>query len=296
MIKSDFPVYDICTLSGFKHDDILISRFAPYLKVHKNLHLPHKHNFYHLVLFTEGAGHHTIDFEQFAVDAWQIYFMIPGQVHGWNFSGEVDGYVVNFSDAFINALLLRPDYLQQFAFFNGHAANSVINIPDAHRPTVKNVMEQLIGESQSNGLLSADMVKALLLQLFIITERLGNRHHEQSNPISYNHTLLKSFQKLVEDNYSKLKLPKAYAELLYITPNHLNALCNDILGIAAGEVIRNRVVLEAKRLLINLDLNITEIAYRLNFADNSYFSKFFKKYTGLSPEDFRKKQINNSIS
>jgi AraC-like DNA-binding protein len=67
-----------------------------------------------------------------------------------------------------------------------------------------------------------------------------------------------------------------YAELLYITPNHLNALCKEHLGMQAGEVIRNRIVLEAKRLLVNKNTSISEIAYYLNFADNSYFSKFLK--------------------
>jgi AraC family transcriptional regulator, transcriptional activator of pobA len=71
----------------------------------------------------------------------------------------------------------------------------------------------------------------------------------------------------------------------------LNAICNEMLGISAGEVIRNRVLLEAKRLLINLDLNISEIGYRLNFNDNSYFAKFFKKYTGMLPEEFRKNTL-----
>jgi AraC family transcriptional activator of pobA len=59
-------------------------------------------------------------------------------------------------------------------------------------------------------------------------------------------------------------------------------------GYLPVRVIRNRVILEAKRLLVNLDLNITEIAGKLNFADNSYFTKFFKKYTGQTPEEFRK--------
>src|SRR3982751_2927759 len=69
---------------------------------------------------------------------------------------------------------------------------------------------------------------------------------------------------------------------------HLNSLCRDLLGISAGEVIRERIVLEAKRLLVNGGLSITEIAYRLNFQDNSYFTKFFKKYAGATPEDFRR--------
>jgi len=70
-------------------------------------------------------------------------------------------------------------------------------------------------------------------------------------------------------------------------------LCNDVLGISAGEVIRKRIALEAKRLLVNFNLSIQEVADRLNFADNSYFTKFFKKQEGLSPEQFRK-EINHN--
>jgi AraC-like DNA-binding protein len=66
-----------------------------------------------------------------------------------------------------------------------------------------------------------------------------------------------------------------------------------VLGLSAGEVIRNRTLLEAKRLLTNPRLNISEIAFNLNFSDNSYFTKFFKKIEGITPEEFRKKTLNN---
>jgi len=65
-----------------------------------------------------------------------------------------------------------------------------------------------------------------------------------------------------------------------------------MLDISAGELIRNRVILEAKRLLINLNMTVAEIADSLNFKDNSYFARFFKKYTGSTPEEFRKNNIN----
>lgn len=83
-------------------------------------------------------------------------------------------------------------------------------------------------------------------------------------------------------------MPKEYAALLYITPNHLNALCKDVLGLSAGEIIRNRVVLEAKRLLVNPGFSVGDVARELHFADVSYFVKFFKKYTDATPEVFRK--------
>ncbi|WDF54578.1 AraC family transcriptional regulator [Mucilaginibacter sp. KACC 22063] len=291
-MKKDFPVYDICTLSEFKQDDILISRFAPYLDTHKNLYLPHKHNFYHLVLFTEGSGSHAIDFHTFKVNPFQIYFMIPGQVHSWAFKGSVDGYVINFSVSFFQSLLLKPDYLDQFPFFSGLAEQGVIEVPAELHDYFTNLFEQIIAENETPQRMAIDMVKALMLQVFITTGRLCLDNQPQ-HVTPYNYTLLRNFQKLIEQNFTHLKLPKNYAELLYITPNHLNALCNDVMGMPAGEMIRNRIALEAKRLLVNMSLTIAEIADKLNFADNSYFTKFFKKQAGLTPEEFRKKALNN---
>jgi len=287
MNKAQFPVYDISSLSNFTKEDILISRFAPYLAVHKNLLLPHKHDFYHLVFFTAGAGSHIIDFQSFPVSPHQIYFMIPGQVHSWNFTGPVDGYVINFSEQFFNSFLHRADYLDQFPFFSGSSIDQVIEVPIDSESRTSNLFEQLIKESETPERMSADMVRVLMLELFITISRLQTEK-PATDQLSYNYTLLKNFQKLIDKNFTKLRMPHEYAAMLYITPNHLNALCNDVLGISAGEVIRKRVTLEVKRLLVNFDLSISEIAGQLNFPDNSYFTKFFKKQEGLSPEEFRK--------
>jgi len=290
MVKERFPVYDIGHLAEFKQDDILISQFAPYLKIHKNLQQAHKHTFYHLVFFTEGAGSQTIDFQKFEVKPYQIYFMVPGQVHHWAFERKVDGYVVNFSPKFFQSFLLKPDYLEQFPFFSGNANEAVINVEENLRIKLIGLFEKLLIETVENQRTALDMVRLLLLELFILIGRtVITPQSKQASP--YNLTLLKNFKNLIETNYINNRLPKYYAELLYITPNHLNALCNDLLGIPAGEVIRNRVVLEAKRLLINPQLGITEVANHLNFADNSYFTKFFKKQAGITPEEFRKQFI-----
>ncbi|MEO7213578.1 helix-turn-helix transcriptional regulator [Mucilaginibacter sp.] len=291
-MKKAFPVYDICSLSDHQHDDLLISRFAPYLQKHQNLSMAHKHSFYHVVFFTEGGGTHAIDFKTFAVRPYQIYFMVPGQVHSWSFEGPVDGYIINFSASFFQSFLLRPDYLDNLPFFSGNIDDEVINLPHDIHQSVTALFEQLIQESGNINRLGMDMIKALMLQLFILIAR----QNEHSNPAitpNYNYTLLQSFRKLTDRHFATLRLPKDYAAMLYITPNHLNALCNDMLGIPAGEVIRNRVILEAKRLLVNLDLNITAIADQLNFADNSYFTKFFKKYAGQTPEEFRKQTLTH---
>jgi AraC family transcriptional regulator, transcriptional activator of pobA len=287
MTKDRYPVINIGQLAEFKQDDLLISRFAPYLAIHQNLQQAHKHTFYHLLLFTNGGGSHTIDFEKFPVNPFQIYFMVPGQVHQWRFEGEVDGFVVNFSPAFFQSFLLKTDYLEQFSFFSGDARNAVIEIPVGQQQLVLDLFEKLIKESEEPTQGATDMVRVLLLQLFIIIGRISGIAAPKQAGL-YNLTLLRNFRQLIEKNYLKLRLPKEYAELLYITPNHLNALTHDLLGISAGEVIRDRIILEAKRLLVSRDLAISEIASRLNFSDNSYFTKFFKKQAGITPEEFRK--------
>jgi AraC-like DNA-binding protein len=293
MLQS-IPIIDICTLADdIKQDDILISRFAPYLDAHKNLFFPHRHSFYHLVLFTAGGGSHTIDFEKFDVKPGQIYFMVPGQVHSWDFEGFVDGYIINFSSSFIQSFLLRSGYFDNFNFLSStNPQDEVIDLPAEPLSAIVNLFENIIAEVEKPAALGSDMVKLLMLQIFITISRIQGKDESRVKQ-GYNQTLIRNFQKLIEQHYIDVKLPKDYAELLYITPNHLNAVCKDVLGLAAGEVIRNRTLLEAKRLLTNPKLSISEIAFNLNFSDNSYFTKFFKKIEGITPEEFRKKTLNN---
>jgi AraC family transcriptional activator of pobA len=281
------PIYDICSLSDFRQDDVLVSRFAPYLERHKNLYAAHRHTFYHVVFFTAGGGTHSIDFKNFDVKPNQIYFMVPGQVHSWAFDGFTDGYIINFSDSFFQSFLLNAGYCDNFPFFAGHAEEAVIDLPGDLAAKLILIFEDIIKEWENLQAQTSDLLRIFMLQVFILVNRFDSGHVNHG-AVSYNQTLLKNFRRLIEANYKKLKLPKDYAVLLYITPNHLNAVCNDLLGMQAGETIRNRVMLEAKRLLTNPKLTITEIALELNFNDNSYFTKFFKKTEGITPEEFRR--------
>ncbi|WP_118972180.1 AraC family transcriptional regulator [Taibaiella koreensis] len=285
------PVYDLCSLQEQqRQDDFLIEPFAAYLKRHPNLFIPHRHNFYHLVLFTAGSGSHTIDFEQFAVSKGQLYFMVPGQVHSWQFRDDVDGYVINFSEAFFPVPAGQASPLEGFSFLEGVAAQSVIQLdPGAVKKSVQ-LMKEMLLERKIKDRWQTERLRLLLLELFILTAR--NSPHQERTAGPGSDITLRQFRKLVEQHYASMHLPKDYAAQLYITPNHLNALCNELLGKPAGEVIRDRILLEAKRLLVNASVHINEIAWQLHFADNSYFTKFFKKQTGITPEAFRKALAN----
>jgi AraC family transcriptional activator of pobA len=97
-----------------------------------------------------------------------------------------------------------------------------------------------------------------------------------------------AFEALIESKFRSAKLPSEYANDLYITVNYLNRICQEKRGLSSGEMIRRRVILEAERLLFHTYNSIAEIALELGFEHASYFTTFFKKHTGLTPDNFRK--------
>lgn len=289
MAKHPIPVFDICSLNravAFS-DEFIAEPLGAYLQAREKLLVAHSHSFYHLALFTAGSGTQTIDFEQFDIKPGDIYFMIPGQVHSWHFTSLADGYVVNFSDNLLRSFITNPEYLEQFSFLRGVARDSIIALEDKTRQHVIELLEQLVAEVNKKDEYSMDMIRCTLLTMFIAISRRYTAPENKQLP-DPRMIILSAFRKLVNERYAELKLPKDYAALLFITPNRLNALCNELLGKPAGQVIRERILLEAKRLLINAKLSVAEVAYKLNFEDNSYFTRFFKKYVGLTPKEFRR--------
>ena len=289
MTKKLFPTYDICNLNTEKNSNELFSvdRFRGYVDSNPHLQEVHNHNYYHLVYFTEGSGEHLIDFEKFEAKSGTMYFMKPGQVHQWYFKEEYDGFVVNFFDNFFDWIGINSSILQKFRFLQSILVKDhVVEISPDLQEKIASYFEEMINENQENNQFSNLKIGFHLMNLFIDIERSLEGVNIKTS--DYQSVLLDNFQTLIEQNFKSKKLPKEYAELLYITPNHLNALCKDVLATSAGELIRSRIVLEAKRLLVNKEISVTEIAYLLNFQDASYFVKFFKKYTEFTPEQFRK--------
>lgn len=285
-----FPTYHISDLTAAKpgKDVLTIDRFKKYLSVNPHLHGAHKHTFYHLVYFTKGKGSQVIDFTRVPVQPGMIYFMNPAQVHQWLFEAETDGYIVNFSATFFEQLLISSQLLHRFDFFNGDPSVQVIRLSKTAQQKVVSIFENMLRELKQGKQGVTMMLASQLLQLFITVQRDTDSKNKKRLPENHHAGLFRQFTELVNQHYTNKRLPKEYASLLFITTSKLNAVSQEIAGISSGEVIRNRVILEAKRLLVNFELPIEEIADKLNFEDSSYFVKFFKKYTEETPDHFRK--------
>ncbi|SMC68098.1 AraC family transcriptional regulator [Moheibacter sediminis] len=292
MTDHAYPTFDIVNLIADKipNEMLNIDRFEGYLVSNPHLNSVHGHHYYHVAFFTKGKGNHLIDFEYFPIENGTIYFMNPSQVHQWFFDSEIEGYVINFSDTFFDWLSIHSNILQQFPFFNSpKLKNQTFQLDKISVEKITSIFEEMLDEMKEEKTYSNLILALKLLEIFALTGRYFPTKIEIPEKQKQNSITLKKFQNLIEENFKNIRLPKYYAELLHITPNHLNVICKELTGISAGEFIRNRIILEAKRLLINFDLSVSEIAYNLNFQDTSYFVKFFKKSTQITPEVFRKK-------
>jgi len=284
------PTISICNLLGedYSVQDIIVYDLKQFINHHQDIKFPHRHSFYQVLYITEGEGSHIIDFENHIVKKGMMYFLAPSQVHEWLFSKHTNGVLINFNENLYSSFLANSHYLNDFSFFTANGLHSSIDISDdSSLDKIEEILKTIQKEFLSCDECKLDLIKTLLLQVFLLINRKVKLN--QNTPANKNNYLVyRNFEKLIEQHFTEMRMPKDYANLLFVTPNHLNALCNQLIGKSAGDIIRNRVLLEAKRLLVNSTQNINEIAWYLNFEDNSYFSKFFKKYEGITPDEFRK--------
>ena len=109
----------------------------------------------------------------------------------------------------------------------------------------------------------------------------GSAHATKNN-------IVERFIALVEEHYREERLIGFYADKLCITPKYLSKLVKENTGRSAGEWIESHVILEARAMLQSSDMTIQQIASSLNFPNQSFFGKYFKRATGLSPKQYRR--------
>jgi AraC-like DNA-binding protein len=135
-----------------------------------------------------------------------------------------------------------------------------------------------------------DIVRTLLRLLFYKAARIYRSIHEEGCAQvaeSKQSRIGRDFRLAVEKHFRTITSVSAYAKSLHVTADHLGAVVRDQTGRTPGDIIRERLLLEAKRLLIYTSMNISEIAYALNFEDPAYFSRFFRRLVDRAPGDFR---------
>lgn len=240
----------------------------------------HKHDFFLLLVVDEGAGVHKIDFEQYDVRDKMVFFLSAGQAHQWSLAEDTTGYQVMFTGDF---LPMPPSKLPYF----GTSCKPFLLLEAAEFILLSKELDQLKSELDNQELLARDMLKLRLQTILTLLQRW----YMHANPPSINQSnnrMMTAFFNFLETHYHREAGVHFYAKQLNVTPNYLNIVCRKESGFSAGECIRQRILLEAKRLLAMTGKDISEISFGLGFEDPAYFSRFFKQHTGYTPRDFRK--------
>lgn len=254
------------------HQQFKISRMKELIKPTK----PHKHGGYHEVIFlTDGAGVHAIDDKEYIVEPPVMFFMNPGHVHCWEFSKIPKGFVCIFKEEFLDE---TPSIKRFFSCFK---TMYKLKKEELNFITDFNLLFQEFKQDNPNDNILRSYLNAILWKI----TRLPT--HEET--VGAQHETILRFRDLIEDNYSKEKELRFYANSLNTTVRSLTSLCKKEIGRPASSLINERTVEESKRLLKHTSNSISQIAYHLNFNDPSHFLKFFKSKTNLTPTEFRDK-------
>lgn len=289
MKQHDIPVYSINRFN--RQAEKAIQYQAELFDINRNFKVsyPHRHDdFYEILFLTQGEGIHTIDFQHYAIHPNSIFFLSPGQIHELALSEDVQGYIILFTSSFYHFNKTDPHKLFELPFFyNLSQETPPIYLDNAECiQTLTNLFREAISENKQYLSDKDEAIRALLDLILIQCKRIYPLS-QQDEKTNKGKIIVKRFKQLIEEKCKENLSVKDYANLLAISPNYLSETVKSVTGRTSTDLINDRMILEIKRLLKHTDMGISEIAYSLNFADQSYFSKYFKKLTGLSPLEFR---------
>jgi len=261
---------------------------------HKDIVLPHSHNFYLAILFTDGTGIHEVDFTMYDVKPGTLFFLNPGQTHHWELSEDTKGFIFFHTQAFYD-LHYTNNRLSHFPFFFSMHNSPCVYLNTDSFNDITLLFKEILKENEQNGNLKKDAILSLADLVYI----RGTRQYMQQNIVplenrnSY-YAKFRAFEKFIGEHYILEKSPSAYAGMLNMTSKHLNRITQAVVGKTASDIIIDRVMLEAKKALILQKDNFSEIGFFLGYDDYAYFSRLFKKKTGETPSEFLGRYKSNS--
>ncbi|XCF06612.1 helix-turn-helix domain-containing protein [Tamlana crocina] len=172
--------------------------------------------------------------------------------------------------------------------FFGNVHIPIIQLENKEQNKLNTLHDVFLEELNTKDTIQAEMLRMLMARFIIIVTRLLKADQDVLH-VSKNTKmdLLRDFNLLVEENYRTAHNVSFYAERLFKSPKTLSNTFAK-LNTSPLQIIHERIILEAKRLLVYTDKTAKEIAYEIGFDDASHLSRLFKKYTALSPSDFKK--------
>ena len=277
-LPQEFEIVDIETLLNEFKDELTTT---------------HRTDFYHIIWFQEGYPTHLVDFNPIKIKPNTLLFLNKDIVQQFDSKTKIIGKAILFTDNFFCKTETDTKFLRNNILFNDLFSISQIQ---AHNQTklFADLFQQMTDELQNNKDNSqADILQNLLHNFLLHSEREKRKQNftEIKKSVDLDYVML--FKDLLETNYKSHKQVNYYAKQIIITEKRLNQATTKVLGKTSKEIIDDRVLLEAKRILAHTTESVKEIAYHLGFEEPTNFIKYFKKHSSITPVEFRE---NNSLA
>ncbi len=248
---------------------------------------PHRLGFNAIFIVTKGKGVHTVDFVSYSYVKGTVFFIAKDQVHNFKINPENDGFLISFTDIFMNRLVVNEDLNLLYEVFDYIYYPAKVQLEDSIYDDVLKLIQVLEKEFT----IKIDDYKELILRSLLQTMilKLSRERLSQRLPLeNKDKSLYIQFKKLsLEHNYT-LHV-NDYAKMLDVSSKTLTNMINRYLGKSTKKYLDENLILHIKRLLLDENLTIENIADRLCFDEPTNMVKFFKRYEGVTPSQFTKR-------
>ncbi len=242
-------------------------------------------------LCLEGTGAFNISLREFELSPGLMVIALPGQIIEQRcFSPDFKGIFFAVSKNMLEVLPKIGNVLSLFLYLKDYPCLAL----HSHEQEVVKEYHMFIRKRLRNkeGVYRKEVVMGLMQGFFFELYNILNNHVPANTVTVKNKSrkeyIFERFYEFLVESYQSERSVKFYADQLCLTSKHLSGVVKEVSGKTVGEWIDELVILEAKALLNSSSMNIQEIADRLNFANQSFFGKYFKHYTGMSPKEYRK--------
>lgn len=264
-------------LFGFEH-------FDP--RVDINSTEPHRHDYYEIFIFNTGGGEHIIDFRTLKIEPLSAHIVAPGQVHHLKRTNACQGQVLMFKEGFLKDDKENREFISKFNYLEIEQLSPAFRFKTEEFREIRQMLEGVENETKSTHSLNMDIIRGFLN--IIILRCRQHIHLTHDDKLSPDQLLHAEFRKEVDQKFREFKMVKDYASLLNTSEKRLNEVSKRNSGKSASAIIYDRIIKEAKRLMVNTELSVKEICFNLEYDDPAHFTKFFKSQSGHSPSEFRK--------
>jgi AraC-like DNA-binding protein len=241
------------------------------------------------VLFLPKQSKIQVDFQEFQIETDSLLFLNPKVIIKPNeneFGGEL---LLHFNRDFYCIEIHDQEVACDGILYNNVFEIPFIQLNENQSADIQNIIREIQSEMKDEDANTEEMLRILLKLIILKSTRIWKQQHllsenDQQSDVQF----LRKFSKLVEQHYKTHHTVADYAEMLFLTPKNLSKKIGLLSKDTPNDIIKNRIILESKRLLAHTAMTVKEIAFSLNYEDDAYFIRFFTKNTGISPLSFRK--------